>query len=593
MGRDTVLSRPAIEAMVANGDAVVIFQDHVLRLNSWLRVHPGGDLAIRHMIGRDATSEITLYHAAHTVQTMKAFRIGRKPTGPWANMTPPIRATSSSDPSVKSAPSADATPALSEKHLLDQDVDGCVGVDSVPGVAALPEKSAGAGEGCLQTGSQLKPTSCSRRPSPSGAAAMPLLPPPVVEDEKALEAARLLPRGRKHMTPEQYTQWAMQQQRETDMDEYPSLDQDVQLAITAKYMKLHEQIDAQGLYECPYLEYAKEMARYTTLFAMSMFALYKTWYLVSAFFLGLFWHQIMFTAHDAGHRAITQIFEVDTLIGMFIADFCCGLSIGWWKSSHNVHHLITNQPEHDPDIQNVPLFATCPSFFSSLRSTYYDFTFVWDKAAEVLVPWQKYTYYPVMGIARFNLYLLSWIHVLCKSSQLGGSKAWWIRPTEISFMACYWFLFGYMLLWRTLPDWTTRVLYVLVSHIITMPLHVQITLSHWGMSTAHLDEDESFPQRQLRTTMDVDCPAWLDFIHGGLQFQAVHHLFPRMPRHNLRKAQTMVRQFCDETGIPYAIMNFTDGNKKVLGRLDEIGEQVRILVSCQKYMAETGESGLH
>lgn len=220
---------------------------------------------------------------------MKAFRIGRKPTGPWANMTPPIRATSTSDPSVKSASSADATPALSEKHLLDQDVDGCGGVDSLPAVAALSEKSADAGADCLQTSSQLKPTTCSRRPSPSGAATMPLLPPPVIADEKALEAARLLPRGRKHMTPEQYTQWAMQQQRETDMDEYPSLDQDVQLAITAKYMKLHEQIDAQGLYECPYVEYAKEMARYTTLFAMSMFALYKTWYLVSAFFLGLFW----------------------------------------------------------------------------------------------------------------------------------------------------------------------------------------------------------------------------------------------------------------------------------------------------------------
>ncbi|EJP67681.1 fatty acid desaturase [Beauveria bassiana ARSEF 2860] len=589
MGRDTVLSRAAIETMVASGDAVVIFEDYVLRLNSWLPIHPGGDLAIRHMIGRDATSEITLYHAAHTLKTMKAFRIGRKPTGPWANMTPPIRAASSSDQLIKSAPSANT--ALAEKHASDQGVVDSVGVDnSIPSAAALSEKSPRAG--CLQTSSQLQPTSCSRRPSPSGTP-VTTIPPPVVVDEKALEAASLLPRGRKYMSPEQYTEWAMQQQRETDMDEYPSLEQDVQLAITAKYMKLHEQIDAQGLYECPYLEYGKEMARYLTLFAISMFALHKGYYLVSALFLGFFWHQIMFTAHDAGHRAITQIFEVDTLIGMFIADFCCGLSIGWWKSSHNVHHLITNQPEHDPDIQNVPLFATCPSFFKSLRSSYYDFTFVWDRAAEILVPWQKYTYYPIMGIARFNLYLLSWIHVLFRSSQLGGSKAWWIRPTEIAFMACYWFIFGYLLLLRTLPDWRTRVLYVLVSHIITMPLHVQITLSHWGMSTAHLCEDESFPQRQLRTTMDVDCPAWLDFIHGGLQFQAVHHLFPRLPRHNLRKVQNMVRQFCDETGIPYSILCFTDGNRKVLGRLDEIGGQVRILVNCQKYMVETGESGLH
>ena len=211
-----------------------------------------------------------------------------------------------------------------------------------------------------------------------------------------------------------------------------------------------------------------------------------------------------------------------------------------------------------------------------------------------MVPYQRYTYYPVMGIARFNLYLLSWLHVLSgKSSSLGNSKAWWIRPAEIAFMSCYWFLFGYCLLWCTLPTWTMRVAFVLVSHIITMPLHVQITLSHWGMSVSELGESESFAQRQLRTTMDVDCPAWLDFIHGGLQFQAVHHLFPRVPRHNLRKLQGLVKEFCEDTGIPYAILGFVDGNRKVLRRLDEVTNQMKLLISCQKHMAETGESGLH
>lgn len=211
-----------------------------------------------------------------------------------------------------------------------------------------------------------------------------------------------------------------------------------------------------------------------------------------------------------------------------------------------------------------------------------------------MVPYQAYTYYPIMGVARFNLYLLSWLHVLsAKSGSLGLSKAWWIRPTEILFMSCYWFLFGYCLLWRSLPTWTIRVAFVLVSHIITMPLHVQITLSHWGMSTAELGESESFAQRQLRTTMDVDCPAWLDFIHGGLQFQTVHHLFPRVPRHNLRRVQELGMQFSKDTGIPYSILQFVDGNRKVIDRLGQIGDQVRILVTCQKYMAETGESGLH
>ena len=94
-----------------------------------------------------------------------------------------------------------------------------------------------------------------------------------------------------------------------------------------------------------------------------------------------------------------------------------------------------------------------------------------------------------------------------------------------------------------------------------MLVHVQITLSHFAMSTADLGVSESFPSRQLRTTMDVDCPQWLDFLHGGLQFQAVHHLFPRLPRHNLRKAQKYVIDFCEEVGLPYSIYGFGKGNE--------------------------------
>lgn len=52
-------------------------------------------------------------------------------------------------------------------------------------------------------------------------------------------------------------------------------------------------------------------------------------------------------------------------------------------------------------------------------------------------------------------------------------------------------------------------------------------------------------------------------------------------------------EFCAETGIPYTLLGFVDGNKKVIGRLDEVGVQVKHLVRCQKYMAKTGESGLH
>ena len=546
---------------------------------------------------------------------MKAYRIGIKPPGPWLPFAaPPIRGGVYSRVEV----------TVSPPSPLDGPSDGDWSLDNEALLRAedswTDEPSSSSSNSSDIEDSLFEETSDAASDISSECSSVPAssvnLPPLLAE-------SGLHKVNRQRLGSPQLSQFAQKQEHQQNQQKqqkqassfttindfadrsnrqevvrdslvYPSVDPARQQAIVQRYRAMHQRVQDEGWYDCPYGEYAKEMARYTTLFVLFLAALHAGWYVSSAVCLGLFWHQIMFTAHDAGHRAITGDFATDTLIGVFIADVCCGLSIGWWKSSHNVHHLVTNQAEHDPDIQNVPLFATSPLFFKSLKSTYYDFTFVWDAAAEFLVPYQAYTYYPIMAIARFNLYLLSWLHVLsAKSTALGRTTAWWIQPVEIAGMSIYWLVFGYCLLWRALPDWTTRVVFVLVSHMVTMPLHVQITLSHWGMSTADLGETESFPQRQLRTTMDVDCPAWLDFVHGGLQFQAVHHLFPRVPRHNLRRVQTLVRQFCEDTGIPYAILHFVDGNRKVLGRLQEVSDQVNMMVQCQKYMAETGESGLH
>ena len=211
--------------------------------------------------------------------------------------------------------------------------------------------------------------------------------------------------------------------------------------------------------------------------------------------------------------------------------------------------------------------------------------------AAFTLQYQSYTYYPIMAVARFNLYFLSWTHLLNPTKPSMG-RAVWTRPAEMLSILGYFAWYFYLVTYLCIPTWRDRAIFILVSHVCTFPLHVQITLSHWGMPTCVLP-GECFAQHQLRTTMDVDCPAWLDFVHGGLQFQAIHHLFPRMPRHNLRKVQPYVRDFCAETGIKYSILNFNDGNRKVLGKLDDITRQAMLMAKCQAYMAATGESGLH
>ncbi|EGY15180.1 uncharacterized protein VDAG_06034 [Verticillium dahliae VdLs.17] len=58
MGRDDVILPREVEALIAEGQTIVVFEEYVLRLDSWLERHPGGRLAILHMVGRDATDEI-------------------------------------------------------------------------------------------------------------------------------------------------------------------------------------------------------------------------------------------------------------------------------------------------------------------------------------------------------------------------------------------------------------------------------------------------------------------------------------------------------------------------------------------------------
>lgn len=61
MKRDETVTAAAVDQLIADGHIIVIFEDCVLKLDSWLQKHPGGRLAILHMVGKDATDEIKAY----------------------------------------------------------------------------------------------------------------------------------------------------------------------------------------------------------------------------------------------------------------------------------------------------------------------------------------------------------------------------------------------------------------------------------------------------------------------------------------------------------------------------------------------------
>ncbi|KAI0188844.1 fatty acid desaturase-domain-containing protein [Astrocystis sublimbata] len=523
------MSRREIEGLVADGRMVFILDQYVIKADAWAPYHPGGDKAIRHMIGRDATDEVTALHSAEARERMNRYRIG-KVEGRWTNFIPPIQGG-------KFRPLSEAG-----EDVFDNG----------------PDSSATASSSVSTTAS-------------SDAGSRP--PSPVFDRDSDVDASL-----RKRPAPAGIA---------LDREKYPQIDNATQDNIVSKYRALHQRIKDEGLYQCNYWAYAVEIFRYSLLASASFVLLRWGWYFASAVCLGAFWHQLVFSAHDAGHMGITHDFHTDSALGIIIADFLGGLSLGWWKQNHNVHHVVTNSPEHDPDIEHMPFMAVSHRLLQSLRSTYYDRIMEYDAVAKVAIKVQHYSYYIrcllVVSICTgYRGPTSSWARV-------PQGPAWWHRYLEIAGQAFFWTWFGYGIMYKAIPTNWDRFVFFMVCHVVPMPVHAQICLSHFAMSTSDMGPQESFPQKMLRTTMDIDCPPWLDFFHGGLQFQVIHHLYPRIPRHNLRRTQKLVQEFCNEVGIPYALYGFVDGNKMVVGTLAEVSRQAAILAKCQQVIAASSD----
>ncbi|WFD02414.1 sphingolipid 8-(E)-desaturase [Malassezia obtusa] len=524
-----VLTRAQIAERIAHSEVLVLHRRLVYKLDNWVHQHPGGDLAILHFVGRDAKDEIEVYHAPETIATlMRRFAIAQ----------------------------------LAEEDATDV-ARGRVYRPLMPPIALG-----------YRNGQLDHPDAQLAAWHASG----------VGKEQRARIAAFPLPV--ELLEPPESPLPLLREAR-----------------ISAAFERMHQQIRDAGLYDLQPRHYLRESVRYTSLGVLAYItfrAAQRTdgWgasllYTASALFLGLLWHQLTFVAHDAGHTGITHNYALDRFIGVTVASYLGGLSLVWWCDNHDVHHLVTNHPEHDPDIQHMPIFAISPRFVTEpkehgvvadqpaqpakpsepagLWSSYYRRVLYFDAAARVLLRVQHKLYYIIMSLARFNLYALSYGFLLLRARR---DRWFWYEMTGL---VAFWAWYGGLVL-RALPSWGMVVVYLLVSHIAASPVHVQIVLSHFAQDTSDLGPQECFASRQIRTTMDVQCPSYLDFVHGGLHMQVTHHLFPRLPRHNLRETRDrFVRPFCDALGLVYEERKFGPGNGKVLARLKEVADQVHFL----------------
>ncbi len=99
--------------------------------------------------------------------------------------------------------------------------------------------------------------------------------------------------------------------------------------------------------------------------------------------------------------------------------------------------------------------------------------------------------------------------------------------------------------------------------------------NHKGMPTTTGEQEWDVLRKQVLTSRNVDGGPWVDVALGGLNHQIEHHLFPSMPRANLRRSRTVVREFCATHDIPYHQTTLVRSYAEVLGHLHAVGAPLR------------------
>ena len=278
------------------------------------------------------------------------------------------------------------------------------------------------------------------------------------------------------------------------------------------------------------------------------------WQLGIAVFFAVMFAQLAFLGHDAGHKQIFRGRRANDRVGYALGGLV-GISYGWWMGKHTRHHASPNHEDDDPDLE-IPMLA---------------FTQGQSRNRRGFLRWtarhQAALFFPLLLLEGLSLH---WSSIEAVWRREGGAH----RREAV-------------LLFAHIAAYLTAVFLVLSPPIAVAFIAVHQGLwgvymgcsfapGHKGMPTYTGETQLDFLHKQVLTSRNVRGGPWVDVALGGLNYQIEHHLFPSMPRINLRRAQPLVHEFCAEHGIDYAQCGLLRSYRYVLAHLHEVSAPLRV-----------------
>jgi fatty acid desaturase len=328
--------------------------------------------------------------------------------------------------------------------------------------------------------------------------------------------------------------------------------------VQTDYAVLKRRIQVAGLLDKRPAYHLLSIATNLVLFTGSLIVLFSVrvvWaQALAAIGLAIVSGQLGYQLHDSGHRQMFAAAGKNALVGLITADLLLGMSYGWWVHKHNLHHGNPNDVDLDPDIKVGAIAYTL------------DHALARRGLGRLAAMYQAYLFFPLTTLLAYSM------HVTGLSYLVKGPSRY--RRLEFVLLALHAVVYvGAMLYF--LGPWSALMVVLIHKGVGGAYLASVFAPNHKGMPQTDGNTSLDFVRIQVLTARNIRGHPITDIWYGSLNYQIEHHLFPNMPRLNMRRAQLIVKEFCAERGIDYYETSFLQSYRELLGFLNEIGAPLR------------------
>jgi fatty acid desaturase len=231
----------------------------------------------------------------------------------------------------------------------------------------------------------------------------------------------------------------------------------------------------------------------------------------------------------------------------------------------NLHASSPDAADGDPDIDTMPLLAWTLKMAEQAKNS---------PKGRFFIRFQAWLYFPLLLFARMAWAHQSWVYVFGGYGQHSIKGAEKDRARMANPLLEKLGLIGHyaVFIWvlSHMPILNAIAYFVVSQTSCGLFLALVFGLGHNGMAVYPADQRPDFWKLQVSTTRNVTNNMFVEWFFGGLQYQVDHHLFPMLPRHNLKKVNKLVASFCKEYGVTYHETDITSGTIEVLQHLNNV-----------------------